>query len=169
MTEAQDRAFAAMLIEMAQRHDADRVAAELVAEFEGLELRPYRCPANVPTIGCGRTRYADGRPVSMSDPPCTRGQAMEWLAEDLASAFQELHSIVVPLTTGQRAACASLIFNVGRVAFRASTLRRHLVIRRFTEAADQFPRWNRGGGRVLPGLVRRRRVERWVFLGDVDA
>ena len=56
------------------------------------------------------------------------------------------------------------VFNVGAGAFQASTLRQNLNRGEYTDAADQFQRWVYGGGRILPGLVRRRHVERALFL-----
>jgi hypothetical protein len=70
----------------------------------------------------------------------------------------------VPVTSNQFSALVSLAYNVGIGALRGSTLLRLLNARDYAGAANQFPRWNRGGGRVLPGLVKRRAAERDLFL-----
>ena len=69
----------------------------------------------------------------------------------------------MPLTQHQFDALVSFAYNVGVNALRTSTLRRKLNAGLYDEAADQFLRWNRGGGRVLAGLTRRRKAERLLF------
>ncbi|WP_324658274.1 lysozyme [Burkholderia thailandensis] len=87
----------------------------------------------------------------------------------------------VPLSPQQKAALVSIVNNVGPGRARRvndpgrdgiitlasgqpSTLLRHLNIGDMAGAADQFPAWNRAGGVVQPGLVRRRAAERDLFL-----
>ena len=65
----------------------------------------------------------------------------------------------------EAAALASLVFNIGPVAWRGSSIRRLVVVGDMDGAAAQFARWNKAGGRVLPGLVKRREAERRVFQG----
>ena len=136
----------------------------LIRQAEGLRLRAYLCPANVWTIGIGTTVYPDGRKVRSGDK-CTEQQADRYLAHDLQEFERAVAAMVtVPLTGNQFAALVSLAYNVGIGALRGSTLLRLLNAGDYAGAANQFPRWNRGGGRVLPGLVKRRAAERDLFL-----
>jgi lysozyme len=136
----------------------------LIRQAEGLRLRAYLCPANVWTIGIGTTVYPDGRKVRSGDK-CTEQQADRYLAHDLQEFERAVAAMVtVPLTGNQFSALVSLAYNVGAPALRGSTLLRFLNAGDYAGAANQFPRWNRGAGRVLPGLVKRRAAERDLFL-----
>ena len=73
-------------------------------------------------------------------------------------------AVLVPLNDNQLAACTSLAYNIGLAAFRGSTLLRKLNDGDYQGAADQFPVWNKAGGRVVQGLVNRRAAERDLFL-----
>ena len=141
----------------------------LIRQAEGLRLRAYLCPAGVWTIGYGTTVYPDGRKVQRGDA-CTVEQAVEYLANDLQKFERAVAEMVrVPLTENQFASLVSLAYNVGAQALRGSTLLRLLNGGDYAGAANQFPRWNRGGGRVLPGLVKRRAAERDLFLSADSA
>ncbi len=140
------------------------MAADLVAEFEGFRSTSYLCPAKVWTIGYGTTRWGDGRPVSSGEGPIDQVAARRLLANDLRHADQAVADLVtVPLSPGQRAALISLIYNIGRGAFARSTLLMHLNAGRLDAAAGEFLRWNKAGGVVLGGLVRRRSAEAALF------
>ena len=134
----------------------------LVQEFEGCKLDAYRCPAGIPTIGYGAT----GPDIRMG-MTWTQEQADERLADDLSKFSDGVDRLVrVPLTGNQFAALVSFAYNVGLGALAGSTLLRKLNAGDYQGAADQLPRWNKGGGRVLSGLVRRRAAERELFLSD---
>ena len=136
----------------------------LIEEFEGFSSVVYACPAGVPTIGFGTTRYPDGRRVAFGDAPCTREQARGWIAYECRHVAQIIDRIiVVDLSENERAALISFSFNLGTGALAASTLRRKLNRRDQAGAAAEFPRWRFSGGRVLKGLVRRRAAERRLF------
>lgn len=147
---------------------------KLVAEFEGCLKRvgpdqygPYPCPAGVPTIGLGTTVYNEtGQPVRMSDRPITRARAEELLAYDLAKKYAPAvrQSARKLQTVNQYGACVSFAYNCGTAAFKRSTLCWLINQGQYAKAADEFRKWTRGGGRVLPGLVRRREAERKMFL-----
>jgi lysozyme len=136
----------------------------LLHEFEGLELKAYLCPANVWTIGYGNTRYEDGSPVRKGEW-ISRERAIS-LFRNILKKFERsvLSAVEVPLTQSQFDALVSFTYNVGKNAFRRSTLLRLLNSGDYEGAADQFLRWNKGGGRVLAGLTRRREAERKLFL-----
>ena len=138
----------------------------LIKSFEGFSARPYLCPAGVPTIGYGATYYPDGRRVTMQDKPVSEADATAMLRSMLASYEAGVtRYVAVPVTQGQFDALVSFAYNVGLSALKSSTLLRLLNARDYAGAAAQFPRWNRAGGKVLPGLTRRREAERVMFLG----
>ena len=138
----------------------------LIKSFEGFSAKPYLCPAGVPTIGYGATYYPDGRRVTMQDRPVTVAQATAMLRSMLASYEAGVSRyVLVPLTQGQYDALVSFAYNLGLAALKSSTLLRLVNARDWRGAAAQFPRWNRAGGKVLPGLTRRREAERKLFMG----
>lgn len=129
--------------------------------FEGLYLRPYLCPAGVPTIGVGSTRYLDGRPVRLSDPAITREHALlllryKVLTEYMPGVRRLCGAVDDP---GQLAALTDLAYNIGLGNLKASTLRKRVLAGRWDLVPAELRKWVRGGGRVLPGLVRRRQAE----------
>jgi lysozyme len=141
----------------------------LIRQAEGLRLRAYLCPAGVWSIGYGTTVYPDEREVRRGQT-CTLEQAADYLANDLQGFERAVAKMVtVPLTENQFAALVSLAYNVGIGALRGSTLLRLLNAGDYAGAANQFPRWNRAAGRVLPGLVKRRAAERDLFLSADSA
>ena len=138
----------------------------LIKSFEGFSSKPYLCPAGVPTIGYGATYYPDGRRVTMQDRPVTVAQATDMLRSMLASYEAGVSRyVLVPVTQGQFDALVSFAYNVGLSALKDSTLLRLVNARDYAGAAAQFARWNRAGGKVLPGLTRRREAERKLFVG----
>jgi lysozyme len=139
-------------------------AATLVAEFEGFKAESYLCPAKVWTIGYGTTQWGDGRRVTEGEGPIDREAARRLLVNDLRHADRAIADLVtVPLTHSQRAALLSFIYNVGRGAFARSTMLMHINAGRMDAAAGEFTRWNKAGGVVLSGLVRRRAAEAALF------
>lgn len=141
--------------------EALRLVMALCIRFEGVYLRPYLCPAGVPTIGVGSTRYMDGRRVRMDDPPISREHALILLRHKLLTEFMPgvrrlCGAVDEP---GRLAALTDLAYNIGLGNLKASTLRRVVLAGQWDKAPAQFRRWNKGGGRVLPGLVKRREAE----------
>ena len=141
--------------------EATALAAALCRRFEGFFSTPYICPAGVPTIGYGTTHYPDGRPVTLRDAPISRERAEELLAHDLRTVFLPAVIRLCPaLDTRKRlAAILDWTYNLGPGNLSASTLRRRINAGRWDEVPGELRRWTRGGGRVLPGLVRRREAE----------
>ena len=135
-----------------------KAGLDLIKQFEGLYLKAYRCPAGVPTIGYGHTAgVAMGQTI-------TQQQADDYLRRDVRMFERAVERLVkVPLTQGQFDALVSFAFNLGEGALAQSTLLRLLNAGDYAGAAAQFDRWNKSGGRVLPGLVRRRAAERALF------
>lgn len=135
----------------------------IIRSFEGLSLSPYKCPANIATIGWGSTYGLDGKKLKMSHRSITEDEATTLLSREIGHSERQVARLIkVPMTVNQFSALVSFTFNVGGGAFQASTLRRK--INRGEDAADEFLRWKFAGGRILRGLLRRRRVERSLFL-----
>lgn len=134
---------------------------KLIKSFEGLRLRSYRDAVGIWTIGYGTTR---GVRPGMT---ITEAEAETFLQQDLVR-FEEAISdaLRVPVNDNQFSALACFTYNVGPGAFRSSTLLKLLNQSNIYGAADQFPRWNKAGGRPLAGLTRRRKAERLLFLGQ---
>jgi GH24 family phage-related lysozyme (muramidase) len=133
----------------------------LVKSFEGLRLTAYQDAVGVWTIGYGTT---DGVKPGMQ---ITEQQAEDFLRRDIARFEPAVASLVkVPLTSDQFSALVSFVYNLGPGSLQQSTLLRLLNQGNIQGAADEFPRWNKAGGRVLAGLTRRRNAERALFLGQ---
>lgn len=132
---------------------------ELIKKFEGVRYQAYDDGVGVWTIGVGHTKG-----VVKGDKIDDR-QVDEFLRQDLESAEYAVNSLVkVELRQTQFDALVSLVFNIGSGAFASSTLLKLLNKGRPEMAADQFPRWNMGGGKILLGLTKRRAAERLLFL-----
>lgn len=133
----------------------------LCLHFEGLYLRPYLCPAGVPTIGVGGTFYEDGTRVTLRDAPITRERALQLLRWHIRQRFLPATRRLCPgaNTPGRLAALIDFAFNLGEGNLRASTLRRKVNAGAWNEVPAQLLRWNRAGGRVLAGLTMRREAE----------
>jgi lysozyme len=145
----------------------NQAGIELIKEFEGLRLRAYLCPANVPTIGYGTTVYPNGRKVQMGEQ-ITAEQAEEYLRSDLRAFERNAESMLrVSVNENQFAALVSFSYNVGSEALRRSTMLRFINDNRFADAAGEFARWNMAAGKPLAGLTRRRAAERELFLKPV--
>ena len=141
---------------------AIKTARDLCVVFEGVFLRPYLCPANVPTIGIGATFYENGTRVTLADSPITRERAMQLLDHELAVCLPRVLALCPRLSEwGDQATGAILdfAFNCGTGALAGSTLRRRIAADDPEGAKAELMKWTRGGGRVLPGLVRRRAAE----------
>jgi lysozyme len=137
------------------------VALHLIKRFEGCRLSPYLCPAGVPTIGYGSTRYLDGRVVQLSDPKITLDDAQTLL---LCSVEQIYLPGVLKLcpnidTPNRLAALIDFTYNLGVGRLKSSTLRREILAERWENVPTELSKWVLAGGRRLPGLVRRRQVE----------
>lgn len=139
------------------------IAADFMARdsIEGFRAEPYACPAGVPTIGIGSTVYEDGRRVTLKDSPITRERAVALCAHHLRKRCLPVILKHCPeLDTPRRmAAVLSWAYNVGESGLSTSGLRKAINARRWIEAGAQIGRWNKAGGKVLPGLVSRRALE----------
>ena len=127
---------------------------QTIKNFEGLSLKAYRCPAGVWTIGWGSTA---GVTAGMT---ITLAQAEDMLRAEVERFEKAVNRLVeVPLSQNQFDALVSFAYNVGDGALARSTLLRLLNQGDYDAVPGQLARWTHGGGRVLPGLVKRRRME----------
>jgi lysozyme len=138
---------------------------EIIKMFEGFRSEPYLCPAGVATIGFGSTRGVDGNRVTLEHSAISRDEAEEMLAHDLQNVEKSVGRLIrVALTQNQFDAIVSFTYNLGSGRLQSSTLRSKLNREDYEGAADEFPKWVKAGGKRLSGLVKRRFVERKLFL-----
>jgi lysozyme len=132
----------------------------IIRKYEGLRLRAYVCPAGLNTIGYGATFYMNGTKVQPGDV-ITMDHADKLLHFQVKLFADEVQRIVkVKLDENQLGALVSFCFNVGGAAFGRSTLARKVNANPSDSTIrNEFMRWTRGGGKVLPGLVKRREEE----------
>ena len=149
------------------RPNAAKIAAEIIKEFEGYSSEPYLCPSGIATIGYGNTMYANGERVTMDDSDITKKEAEKMLLDTIKSVEKQVKNVVeVKLPAHKLAALISFTYNVGIGNFSKSTLLARLNSNPdYSEIPSQFRRWNKGGGRVLKGLIRRREEEVAVWEG----
>lgn len=141
-----------------------QVGINLIVSFEDLKLNAYDDGVGVWTIGFGTTVYPNGVKVKRGDT-CTKSEAVSFFQHDLRRFEAAVNQAVkVVVNQNQFDALVSLTYNIGEKAFKDSTLLAKLNKGDYIGAADQFPRWNKGGGQVMKGLVRRRAAERELFL-----
>ena len=134
---------------------------ELIKKFEGFSKIPYLCPANVATIGYGSTRYANGLKVTLKDNPITELQAVELLKDTLKQYEQAVDSYCVDsLNQNQFDALVDFAYNCGNGNLKSSTLLKKVNANpNDITIGLEFAKWNKGGGKILNGLVKRRAAE----------
>jgi len=132
----------------------------LIKKYEGLRLTAYLCPAGVPTIGYGSTRYPDGRKVILGEKLSSEKEATQLLLATMTSFEAAVNKHLPNLNQCQFDALVSFAYIVGTGAFIKSTLLKKAKVNPSDPSiVDEFQKWVRGGGKVLPGLVTRRREE----------
>lgn len=146
---------------------------ELNKEFEGFSSKPYLDAIGIPTIGYGSTYYPGGRKVTMSDPPITMEQARLLMIAKLEQNFLPSVIRLCPILFAKAVmendinkicAVLSFVYNCGAGNLQISTLRRKINLMEWDEAANEFKKWNKAGGKVLRGLTRRREAEKQLFI-----
>lgn len=133
----------------------------LIKRHEGCKLVAYKCPAGVWTIGYGHTRgVTEGMTIS-------QGIADKLLQEDVKPIEDMINGVWVSLRQGQFDALVSFIFNLGEGAFNRSTLKKKILAGApDEEIAAEFKKWNKAGGKVLDGLVKRREEEAAMWMKE---
>ena len=151
---------------------------EMVKHHEGCRTRPYQCPALIWSVGVGHVidpshaavKYEERHTLPIPegwDRSLSMGEVDAILAQDLGR-FERGVARLCPAAVnhqGRFDALVSFAFNVGLGNLQRSSLRMKTNRGEFEEAADEFMKWTKAGGRVLPGLVKRRQDERALYLG----
>ena len=152
-------------------------AKAMIKHHEGVRTRPYQCPALIWSVGVGHVidpshaavKYEERRTLPIPDGwdrILTMGEVDAILAQDLGR-FERGVARLCPAVVGHQGrfdALVSFAFNVGLGNLQRSSLRMKTNRGEFEEAADEFMKWTKAGGRVLPGLVKRRQDERALYL-----
>jgi lysozyme len=134
----------------------------LTMGFEGLSLKSYQDSAGIWTIGYGHTG-----PNLVAKMAITQANAEALLRADLADAVTCVNRVIsVVINQDQFDALVDFCFNAGRGALLQSTLLRNINVGDFDSAAAQFGLWVHAGGKVVAGLVRRRKTEAELFSGE---
>jgi lysozyme len=155
---------------------ASAKAYEIIKRWEGFREEPYLCSAQVPTIGYGSTIYPNGVKVSLQDPEITKAQAQQYLEYHVRTRIEpQLSELVGDLVNrNQYDALVSFIYNIGmgskgdpnKAGFLHSTMLRLIKAGMLQAAANEFPRWNKSKGKVIAGLIARRKDEKALFEKD---
>lgn len=167
-----------------------KAGEDLMHRFEGFRSKPYLCPAHIWTIGYGHVLYQEQIRLPMVRPPgktqadipmirkemplkpedfrvWTKTEIDELFRADVAS-FERGVLRLVPGCAGRQGsfdALVSFAFNAGLGNLQRSQIRIKANRGDWEGAADALMDWTKGGGKVLPGLVKRREAERAMFLG----
>jgi lysozyme len=149
----------------------------MLKKHEGIRYKPYRCPAALWTIGVGHVLYPEQGKLTMAERlnfPLkiehfrifSKEEVDEILKADLARFIRGVSRYCpVIVSQGQLDALVSFAFNVGLGALQRSTLRQKHNRGDYEGAANEFLKYTRGGGKILPGLVKRRNDEKALYLG----
>ena len=152
-------------------------AIHMIKHHEGVRIRPYRCPALLWTVGVGHVidpshaavKYEERRTLPIPegwDRILTMGEVDAILAQDLGR-FERGVARLCPAVVGHQGrfdALVSFSFNVGLGNLQRSSLRMKHNRGDFEEAAAEFMKWSKAGGKVLKGLVNRRLDEQRLYL-----
>lgn len=159
----------------------------LMHKYEGFRNRPYLCPAHIWTIGYGHVLYQDQirLPVIRKEGfdglirkeyPLNEGDNRVWTKEEINQLFRDdVRDFergvlrLVPNVSGRQGAFDALVsfaFNAGLGNLQRSQIRIKAVRGDWEGAAEAFMQWTKGGGKVLPGLVKRREAEKSLFLSQ---
>jgi lysozyme len=164
-----------------------KAGVDLMHRFEGCRNKPYLCPAHIWTIGYGHVLYqeqirlpvarVDGKPPApmiRKEMPLRDEHRRIWSKDEIESLFAKdvanfergVLRLAPALADRQGAfdACVSFAYNAGLGNFQRSQIRMRINRGDWEGAAEQFMTWVKGGGKVLPGLVKRREAERALFL-----
>jgi|TARA_R100001224_G_scaffold104245_1_gene77362 lysozyme len=132
----------------------------LIKKFEGCELEAYKCAAGVWTIGYGSTKgVEEGNTI-------TQEEADKLLLDEMEEYEGYINDMVkVDLKQNEFDALVSWVYNLGSSNLSSSTLLQKLNTKEWDDVPNQIKRWNKAGGKVLQGLIRRREAEALLFEG----
>jgi lysozyme len=142
-------------------------AIKLIKHHEGVRNRPYRCPANLYTVGVGHL-IGDGKSLPESwNRTFSQEEIDGLLKSDLRRFELGVHKMLpnVPLRQHEFDAIISFCFNLGLGCFQRSTIRQALLRGDKTQAMESLVKYCRAGGKILRGLQIRRLDERALFEG----
>lgn len=138
-------------------------AIDLIKKYEGFRPQSYQDSVGVWTIGYGTTRI-NGQPVK-AGMTITEDQALQLVKQEVNKLWSQIESITkINLNDNQMNALVDFAYNLGFNALKTSTLMKMVNAGDFNGAANQFSRWVYAGGKVLPGLVKRREAEKQLFI-----
>ena len=144
---------------MMHRMNLSQNCLEIAKQFEGCKFEAYLCPAKKWTVGYGHTG-----PDVYAGLVVDQARADSLLLLDMQGAARTVNNLVEPqITQNQFDALCDFVFNCGAGNFNTSTLLRLINEKNFAEATEEFHKWNIGGGKVLLGLVIRRKAEAELF------
>ena len=141
-------------------------AEAIIKKFEGKRLKAYKDSGGLYTIGYGSTYNFDkNRPVISTDV-IDDNTALNWLRKEISTRSAEIKKLIkVPVNQNMFDSLTSLAFNIGTGAFKKSTLLRLLNAGSNKNlVADEFLKWNKVKGNIVPGLTNRRILEKELFL-----
>jgi lysozyme len=138
----------------------NQTGIDLIKVFEGCKLEAYQDVVGIWTIGYGHTG-----PEVVKGLKWTQAQADTALHKDLEEFCRSVEAMTksVPLTDNQFAALVSFAFNLGAGRLRTSTLLKKVLTKDWAGAKLEFAKWDKAGGKPVPGLTRRRRAEADLF------
>jgi len=133
----------------------------LIKKYEGFKTKPYLCPSKVATIGYGSTYYEDGKRVQLTDSPISETRATSLLMALLVSFEKGVDSFCRDdINQNQFDSLVSFSYNCGLANLKSSTLLKKVNANpNDPTIAKEFLKWNRGNGKVLTGLTKRRQEE----------
>lgn len=136
---------------------------DLIKRFEGLQLKAYKCPAGIWTIGYGHTgpEVKEGKVITLAE-------AETLLRMDLGVFEDAVTRYAGPAYQHQFDAMVSLCYNIGPGNFKNSSVVRLHKAGQYNGASAAFLLWNKAGGKILAGLVNRRKAERNLYLGEAS-
>jgi lysozyme len=171
---------------VAEKMKLSKAGEDLMHRYEGFRNRPYLCPAHIWTIGYGHVLYqkqirlpvvrVEGKNIPMirKEMPLKPEDNRVWTKEEINELFRvDVANFergvlrLVPGVVGRQGAFDALVsisFNFGLGNLQRSTIRMRANRGDWEGAADAFRVWTKGGGKVLPGLVKRREAEIALFL-----
>jgi lysozyme len=147
--------------------NVSKAAIALIKHHEGVRSRPYRCPANLWTVGVGHL-IGDGKSLPDSwNRTFSQEEIDGILKSDLRRFELGVHKMLpnVPLRQCEFDAIISFCFNLGLGCFQRSTIRQALLRGDKTQAMESLVKYCRAGGKILRGLQLRRLDERALFEG----
>lgn len=142
-----------------QGRKVNQAGVDLICGFEKCRLKAYKpVPSDPWTIGWGET---EGVNAGMEVTQAEADRRLVKRLDEFGAAVENM--VKVDITDNQFAALVCLCYNIGSAALKFSTLMKYINARKFGLAAAEFDKWNKAGGLVLTGLVRRRAAERALF------